>query len=80
MSKEKYNFERLATNHVHKNENVFNLEMHTIFFTIRPTVHTKRPNPLIRPQAVACRYTVSKIPGFVRDGAFSDSGKVELKM
>ena len=62
MSKEKYNFERLATNHVYKNENVFNLEMHTIFFTIRPTVHTKRPNPLIRPRPLRVDIRFQKYP------------------
>ena len=79
MSKEKYNFERLATNHVHKNENVFNLEMRNDFFhdsSHRPHETTESAHSSA---FVACRYTVSKIPGFVRDGAFSDSGKVELK-
>jgi len=79
MSKEKYNFERLATNHVHKNENVFNLKMHTIFYTIRPTVHRKPSNNLLihpRPLRVDIRFQNSRIRV---DEALGDSGKVELK-
>ena len=78
MSKEKCTFERLATNHVHKNENVFNLKMPTIFYTIRPTVHTKRSNMLIHPLLlrVDIRFQNSRIR--VHE-ALGDSGKVDLK-